>query len=393
MEKKFKILVVEDEEVIRSIFQETFTAWEFEVESAENGREALKKTEQNNFDIIITDLNMPFMNGLELLNKLRDKKYGAEVIVITGFATIDNAIDAMKAGAFDFITKPVNFDHVQFIVNKCTQQIKARQENAELKTLNEKLSELNRLKDKFLSITNHELRTPVTVIKGYIDVLDMYSSENGDEFKEIVDVLKVSTNELVDRLENIHLLSQAGKSGLNMKFKKGNLVPVLVETMKEVHILYKKRKMKLKIKNIPKQINVYADFYRMKQIFREMLQNALKFTQDEGRVVVSCSMLKDKVIIGFEDSGIGIPLDQQDLIFDAFYEIQETVHHKSSSDEFMGGGLGIGLSFVKEIIQAHEGKIEVQSEPEKGSKFLVTIPLVDHQHIKNKIKLENEKVD
>ena len=387
MEKKFKILIVEDEEVIRSIFHETFSAWGFEADSAENGKEALKKTENEFYDIIVTDLNMPFMNGIELMKKLKDKSYAAEVIVITGFATIDNAIEAMKAGAFDFITKPVNFDHVQFIINKCTQQIKSLQENAQLKTLNEKLSELNRLKDKFLSITNHELRTPVTIIKGYIDVLDMYATENGSEYKEIVDILKISTNELVDRLENIHILSQAEKSSLNMKFKKGNLAPTLFETMKEIHILYKKRKLELKVKNLPKQIMVYSDFYRMKQVFRELLQNALKFTPDGGAITVSCSIVKDKVIVGFEDTGIGIPHDKQELIFDAFYEVQETVHHKSSSDEFMGGGLGIGLSFVKEIILAHEGKIEVQSEPKKGSKFLVTLPLIIHPHIKNKMKL------
>jgi signal transduction histidine kinase len=386
-DETYSILVVEDEEIIRSVFTETFQAWGYEVDSAANGKEALEKTQHKQYDIIITDLNMPFVNGIELIKKLKDKNYLAEIIVITGFATIDNAIEAMKAGAFDFITKPVNFDHVQFVINKCKQQIKSREENSQLRILNERLTKLNEIKDKFISITNHELRTPVTIIKGYLDVLEMSVDEEQEELKEIVDILKFSVNELIDRLENIHNLSQLDKKNLPFNFEEGNLSPYLIEALKEISILYKKRNIKLKLKTFPKVVKVYADFYRMKQVFREMLQNALKFTPDGGDVTVSGTVVENKVFIVFEDTGIGIPPTEQKLIFEPFYEVQDIVHHKTSQTEFMGGGLGIGLSLVKEIITAHHGSIEVESEPGKGSKFMITIPTMDHPDIQNQLNL------
>lgn len=391
-EEKYSILVVEDEDVIRSIFSETFESWGYEVEDAANGKEALEKAKEKEYDIIITDLNMPYVNGIELIKKLKDKNYLAEIIVVTGFATIDNAIEAMKAGAFDFITKPVNFDHVRFVINRCRQQIKSREENSQLKILNEKLTRLNEIKDKFLSITNHELRTPVTIIKGYIDVLEMSIDENNSELKEITEILKFSVNELIDRLENIHNLSQLDKKDLPFNFQEGNIVPYLIESLKEISILYKKRNITLKLKSIPKNIPLYADFYRLKQVFRELLQNALKFTPDGGAVYVSGTVIDDKAYLIFEDTGVGIPSKEQKLIFEPFYEVQETVHHKTSDNEFMGGGLGIGLSLVKEIVTAHNGNIEVDSEVGKGSKFVITLPLINHPDIQNKIQLLSNRV-
>ena len=98
------------------------------------------------------------MDGLEVLEYLKKKKPYIEVIVITGFATLENAIKAMKMGAYDYVTKPVDIDHVRIVLAKCVQQIRSNQENEELRNLNEQLKGLNEMKDKFITITNHELR-------------------------------------------------------------------------------------------------------------------------------------------------------------------------------------------------------------------------------------------
>ena len=155
-----KILVVEDEEIIRLMFQQTFESWGFQVDVAENGKDALDRCHRENYHIVVTDLNMPMMDGLELLKRIKIKWPNIEVIVITGYATIESAIDAMKHGAYDFILKPVNFDHVQFTMNKCYSKIRFEAENQELRQANSQLTELNEMKDKFLYITNHEIRTP-----------------------------------------------------------------------------------------------------------------------------------------------------------------------------------------------------------------------------------------
>ena len=173
-----KILVIEDEDQVRESYIDMFKFFGYEVDAAPNGREGLSKIVKQDFDIVVTDLYMPEMNGLEVLNYIKKSKPYTEVIVITGFATLDNAIQAMKVGAYDYFTKPVDVDHVRIVLSKCVQQQRAKRENEELKSLNERLKELNEMKDKFITITNHELRTPLTVLKGYLELIDYYLQDS-----------------------------------------------------------------------------------------------------------------------------------------------------------------------------------------------------------------------
>ena len=175
-EKIAKILVIEDEEDVRESYLDMFEFFGYEVDSAPNGREGVVKVTNNDYEIVITDLNMPEMDGIEVLKMVKKNKPYIEVIVITGYATLENAIKAMKIGAYDYFTKPIDLELVKIVLSKCIQSIKARKENEELKTLNQKLTELNELKDKFITVTNHELRTPLTVLKGYLDLIDVPES-------------------------------------------------------------------------------------------------------------------------------------------------------------------------------------------------------------------------
>ncbi len=167
------ILLIEDEPDVRESYLSMLSILGYNADTAENGMDGLQKIMAKNYDIVITDLNMPVMNGLETLTRIKKKAPQIDVIVMTGFATIDNAISAMKQGAFDYITKPVSIEHVKIVLSKCHQQIEAHRENKKLRDLNTRLSELNELKDKFITITTHELRTPLAVLKGYYELIEM----------------------------------------------------------------------------------------------------------------------------------------------------------------------------------------------------------------------------
>ncbi|GAB4332827.1 MAG: response regulator [Calditrichia bacterium] len=383
MEKSdIKILVVEDEEFIRMMFCQSFENWGFQVEEAENGKEALEKIQEGDFNIVVTDLNMPIMDGMELLRKTKEKWPYIEVIVITGFATIESAIEAMKIGAYDFILKPVNFEHVQFTINKCFKKIKSQAENTELMEMNTRLRELNELKDKFIYITNHELRTPLTIIKGYIDILETMISDNDEDTREVVDILKDTTEELNELVERIHLLGNIENSiQLRRKSEVIELKRLITKIYKELHPLFIKRKIELKIFVDKKPLLLEGDPRQIRIVLRELLQNALKFTPDGGKVVVRLEIKNQEIQYSVSDNGIGIPLDKQEIIFDPFYEIQNTINHRSSDSEFMGGGMGIGLSLVREIVNLHKGQIHLESEPGKGTLFTIKFPLYNPQKV------------
>jgi signal transduction histidine kinase len=380
--QKTKVLLIEDEKDVRESYEDMLSLLGYETGMAENGKEGLEKLKKDKYDIVLTDLNMPVMNGLETLRRIKKKDADIEVIVITGFATIENAIGAMKQGAFDYITKPVSIDHVKIVLSKCIQQINARRENKKLRDLNTQLSELNDLKNKFITITNHELRTPLAVIKGYVDLLDMeVDRKEGSEQDEYLGIITNTITEMIDMVEYMHDLSNFEKLAETDNKSNFDINDLVQSVYKEVKVLFDNRKINLALNLEEKPIKVYAEKRLLKKAIRELVQNALKFTNKNGSVslIIKNIELKNKVFIKVEDTGIGIPHDKIDLIFEPFYEVQDVMHHFSSKTDFMGGGIGVGLSLVKEAVESNDGEIAVESTPGRGSVFTIILPVANNE--------------
>lgn len=376
-EKIARILIIEDEDDVRESYQDMFEFFGYEVDSAPNGREGVVKVTNNDFDIVITDLNMPEMDGIEVLKVIKKNKPYIEVIVITGYATLENAIKAMKIGAYDYFTKPIDLEHVKIVLAKCVQSIKARKENEELKGLNRKLTELNELKDKFITITNHELRTPITVLKGYLELIDYFleGKRNGD-LDDALGVASETMAELVTIVEQMHDMT-------SLEIGKGKLQYIEIDFLKLIKTIYREMKIFFSKRNIDLNLDfkgpaviVKGDINRLKRSIRELMQNALKFTAENGEVKVEYSVKEanKSILLKVIDSGIGIPIEKQNLIFEPFYEVQDAINHMTSKTEFMGGGIGLGLTLAKEIFESHEGALLVESEEKKGSTFIAVLP-------------------
>ncbi len=382
MEKQdIKILVVEDEEIIRKLFQQSFQHWGYQVDTAENGKIALEKFRQSEYHILVTDLNMPELNGLELLSRVKDKWPFVEVVVVTGFATVENALGAMKKGAYDFILKPVNLEYVHFTIDKCAQKILSQAENAELRQVNQQLRQLNELKDKFLYITNHEIRTPLTIIKGYLEILEALVDQRDPDVEETVQILKETTEDLVDIVERMHMLGDLEKSSLAGRVEVFDVKKLLTRVYRSVFRLYESRKIELRVLADKGALFVRADRQQLNFVFLELLQNALKFSPDGSKVEARLEKKGEELHYTVKDNGIGIPFEKQDTIFEKFYEVQDSTNHRTSRSEFLGGGLGIGLSLVKEIVQSMGGKILVTSEPGSGSTFKVILPITVNSEV------------
>jgi len=376
-----KILVIEDEDQVRQSYEDMFSFFGYEVESVPNGREGLSRITKNDYDIVVTDLNMPEMNGIEVLKYIKKKKPYIEVIVITGYATLENAIEAMKVGAYDYFAKPVDIEHVRIVISKCVQQIQSRKENEELRSLTQSLKELNELKDKFITITNHKLRTPVTVLKGYVELIDYFLEDSRDEdITEAIEIVSETMRELVGIVEQMHDISSFDYGKQRMVTADVEIEKILELIYKEMKILFEKRKITFDLKMDKSDVAVVGDEKQLKRSLRELLQNALKFTPEGGHVELEYSLNKknNKVYIKVKDSGIGIPRDKLELIFEPFYEVQNVINHMTSKTEFMGGGIGLGLTLAKEVFESHKGELLLESEENQGSTFTVVLPYKDH---------------
>jgi len=371
------ILVIEDEAQVRESYIDMFSFFGHNVEAVSNGREGLSLINKNGYDIVVTDLNMPEMDGLEVLDYLKKKKPYIEVIVITGFATLENAIKAMKMGAYDYVTKPVDIDHVRIVLAKCVQQIRSNQENEELRNLNEQLKGLNEMKDKFITITNHELRTPITVLKGYLELIDVFlDQKRNPDLDDALSVAGETMEELVSIVESMHDMSSFDYRKKIFDIVEIDVCHLLNVIYKEMKIFFSERNIDFKVVFNGPIVLVKGDIKRIKRSIRELIQNALKYTPDKGSVTIDYSVneTNNKLYIKISDSGIGIPLEKQNLIFEPFYEVQDAINHMTSKTEFMGGGIGLGLTLAKEVFESHEGDLIVESQEKAGSTFIAVLP-------------------
>ena len=369
----YSVLVVDDEECIRELCEDVLPMWGYEVDTAEDGFEGIEKAKTGLYEIVLTDVRMPDCDGLTLLDKVKSYDPQIEIIVMTAYGTIETAVNAMKKGAHDFIMKPLSIAQMQAVLAKCVEKIELKNKNRELSELNRRLRELNEMKEKFITITSHELRTPVCSISGFIELL-RYSLSGimDDDPNSLLDEMGTIVRSLSDIVTDMHDLASMEGKGFRMKKHDFNLAEAIKQVNSEFLPVIRDRKLDLLFTSSPEEVVFFGDARRIKQAIRELIQNSVKFTPDGGKIEVDLTVDENNNIrILISDTGIGIPADKVDSIFERFYEVQDTSLHSTSNSAFMGGGLGLGLSLVKEIAVSHNGDVDVTSQEGKGSTFII----------------------
>lgn len=376
------ILIVDDRPENLISLQKVLQAHNFEVETASSGEEALKKVLKNNYVLIILDVQMPDMDGFEVAEAISgfSKAKDTAIIFLSAVNTeLKFITKGYLSGGLDYITKPVD---INVLLLKIKTFYRIYEQSRKLNEVQEKLLEeiefrkqAEQKKDEFISIASHELKTPLTSVKGYIQLLQRSLNKDNKEMAqnhlEKASIQLEKLNELIVDLLDISKI-ESGKMKFNMQsFCADNMVNNAIEMLQQSNPDFKITKRGTTNEN------VFGDEMRLEQVVINFITNAIKYAPGTNQVNVTINIKDGKLYLAVKDFGIGISAEQQDKIFDKFYRVEENSHRFN--------GLGIGLYICAEIIKRHGGTIGVNSVPDEGSEFYFVIPITEEEILKNQI--------
>jgi len=379
-ENKAQILVIDDDPGMRSTLFDILEASDYLVKDYGKGKEALDWIKKNSFDIVLMDIKLPDIDGMKLLEEVRQINPEAAVVMITGYASLETAVDAMKQGAYAYIVKPFNVDEVKTIIQKALHQIRLSRENQrlidelqltgrKLESTVKELEKASQIKSQFLASMSHELRTPINAIIGFTDFLLEDKTINPGQRKD-VERISANVQSLLNLVNDILDLSKIEAGRIEIVRKKVNIAVLARKAIDSLSPQSDQKGIKLESR-IPSSLSeVFVDPHRIGQVFINLIDNAIKYTQKGGRIILSAEQKKDVLEVSIADTGMGIAPQYLDKIFDRFERVSKTSTPGA-------GGAGLGLSICKELLKLHKGKIWVESDVGKGSRFSFSLPIYE----------------
>lgn len=368
-----QVLVVDDDQGLRDICRKTLAGSGFSVVVARDGDEAWALFQSGNFDLVLTDIHMPgAMSGVRLVAEIKQRSPATEVVIMTGVPELETAIPALKSGAYDYLMKPFTPTFLESAVARCMEKRRLSRElgrekimRAELEAAYRELQKVERLKQAILARVHHELRAPLTVALVAAECLS--EEPLSDKGRRLAGKVLVGIADLKDRVEEILLHAELQKGDLSLALSPVDLRQLIEKVVAQL-------KSPCEAKNLSIE-RCYDDSIGARSLdaalaetaCRNLLLNAVKFSQRDGKIRIAVKKMDAAVAVSFTDSGIGIPVDQLPRLADGFYQVAESLTRKV-------GGLGLGLAIVRRIAEAHGGSISVSSREGQGSTFTLVFP-------------------
>lgn len=367
-----KVLVIDDEPGIRSgvtrilknfnvnypFMDEDFT---FEVQEAGSGEEGIVILDNEKPDVLLLDNKLPGIQGIEVLEYVRNKKYDTVVAMITSYASLDVALKAHKFGATDFIPKPFTPQELKSSIENITKQLYLKRITHEMN------KEGRKIRYQFLSVLSHELKAPLNAIEGYLRM--MQDKQSGDRLEDyaipierslqriqgmrnlimdLLDFTKIRLERKEEKIEEVHLSGIASNAIITVQ-------PYAIQMEVAVKL------------TVLSDAVIMADPTDMEIIFNNMISNSVKYNKRGGKAEIIIDQDDKDVILVFSDTGIGINEADKENLFAEFVRIKNEKTRNIT-------GSGLGLSIVKKVVELYQGVIAVDSVPDSGTEFTVRLP-------------------
>lgn len=363
--KKSRIFVIDDDPVMRLSCLKILEKEGFQVETFEDGVLGIERIKEQQPDLLVVDLKMPKIGGMEVINRVHALDPDICIVVITGYATIGTAVDAMKSGAYDFLPKPFTPDELRLIVNRGMERSQLARHSKQLK------KEKENLERRYVTFVSHQLQSPLVAVQQYLDVLSHLEESPGKEKlqKEWINRSSKRIQELISIVRDWLTISKI-ESGQFAECKGETFIPPIID---EIFKTYDERAKGFNIELISEFDNampaVNAGNECLKMLFSNLIVNAIKYGRKDGYVKVRGEITQSEVAIYIEDNGIGIPEEQLHMVFEEFYRVKDESTSQIS-------GTGLGLPICKKIASELGGSIDVKSKLGIGTTFIVKIPTI-----------------
>jgi signal transduction histidine kinase len=375
-----KLLIVDDDIFFRKMLPMKLKSKGFIIETVDDGLAALEKfSADRDINMIICDLEMPGMSGLNLIQSLRNIDNDVSIIVLTANDDISVAIQAIHSGANDYILKDEHilktllisvesvWEKHQLKINNLQLMRDLSQKNNALQESNQELVRLNQLKSRFLGLAAHDFRNPLTSIRGLSELLlgEAFGHLN-EEQSEYIKIIHQASDDMLTLVNNLLDVSLIESGKLELHLKKSSLADLILNRIKMNRVLAEKKRITIqsKIEKIPE---FFFDQKCITQVFDNILSNAIKFSPHGTRVFIAVHLENNAATVKVTDEGPGIPEEDKKRLFVEFQRLsaKPTGGEKST---------GLGLAIVKKIVEAHGGVLKVESTAGSGSTFSFTIP-------------------
>jgi signal transduction histidine kinase len=334
----------------------------YEIISAGSGEEAIRIIESTRVDIVLLDNKLPGMDGIEVLEYVRNKEYDLAVMMITSYASLDLAVKATNYGAYNFVPKPFTPQELKSAIETITK-------NLYLKRLTRSMKEEGRqARFQFLSVLSHELKSPINAVEGYLRIMkEKQAGDNFDDYMEMID----RSLEWIKGMRNL-ILDLLDLSRMESGTKSRNMIPLdITDVARGVADSLEPLAIQKSIKiHLDSDENLYlnADRNEMEIIINNLVSNAVKYNRENGKVFIGVHKKNGFAEITVEDTGIGMTREETELLFRDFVRI------KNPKTKLISGS-GLGLSIAKKMVDLYHGTITVDSTPDVGTIFTVTIPI------------------
>ena len=360
-----RILVIDDDEVTLLMSRRILEKANYEVETFDNALQGIQRFKEVPAQVLLVDLKMPQLDGLQVIEQVRAFDPHAIIVLITGYATIAAAVDAMKAGAYDFLPKPFTPEELRITVGRCFERWFLAAESEKLRRQKEEMQRT------FATFVSHQLKAPLVAVKQYLDVL-LHTSAHPLPETALTWITRSQERlaEMLVIIEDWLTLARIEGERLSDREATTDLHAIARKTVDALQDQAKSAQVSVDLQVSPDGVTwVHGDAVALSNVAANLIENAIKYNRPGGRVVVAVSREQDMAVLTISDTGLGIPEECLPQLFTEFFRVRTDQTHGIP-------GTGLGLAICKKIVEGLGGTIRVSSRLGVGSTFMVRLPAV-----------------